>query len=161
MATRRVGQKVIDWAKLAASLPVEVRSDFLAFRGKYEATLARVNSYPEKPEPVDWQHYKKAISKSGFVDGFQKQYENLSIPYPKDTTSSKLAAYQKDVETQVQEVIDQSKTKVVELRNELTKIKAQKPYEDMTIDEYLADKPEIREQAEKDMKNHVWYIAKE
>ena len=61
----------------------------------------------------------------------------------------------------MQEVIDQSKTKVVELRNELKKIKAQKPYEDMTIDEYLADKPEIREQAEKDMKNHVWYIAKE
>ena len=69
--------------------------------------------------------------------------------------------------------------------SQLSKVKAQKPFEEMTvsrfllqppcrlcgggissvlfpqIDEYLADKPEIRKQAEQDMKNHIWYMGKE
>lgn len=161
MAARRAGQKVIDWTRLSASLPEEVRGDFLAFRRRYEACKTRMNAYPEQPESIDWAFYKNNISKSGFVDAFQKQYEALKIPYPKDTTSSQLATSQKDVEAQAQEAIKKSKEEVIKLKQELAKIKAEKPYEEMSIDEYLIDKPEIRNKVEADTKNHIWYLPKE
>lgn len=161
MAARRVGQKVIDWTKLSSALPEEVRSDFLAFRGRYEASKAKMNSYPETPEQIDWSFYKGKIKKSTFVDSFQKEYDNLKIAYPKDTSSSQLLEKQKEINSQAQEAIAKSKEEVVRLQKELESIKAQKSFEDMSIDEYLADKPELREKVERDTKNHIWYMAKE
>lgn len=160
MASRQVGKKVIDWAKLSGSIPAEARGDFNQFRGRYEMFLARVNAYPETPQPIEWEHFKQGISKPGFVDSFQKQYEALEVPYPADTTSKELAERQKEVNLEAQNVIAQSKLRAEELQKELDSIRAQKPLEDMTIDEYLADKPELREKAEKDTYNHVWHSFK-
>ena len=160
MASRRVAQKVIDWTRLATAVPAEVRGDFNQFRGKYEILTARVNSLPENPQPIEWELYRNGISKPGFVDEFQKQYEALNIPYPKDTTSGKLADFQKDIDIQAEDAIAQSKIKAAELKKELSDIKSQKPFEDMTIDEYLVDKPELREKAQQDAYNHIWYSFK-
>ena len=161
MAARRVGQKVIDWTKISSSLPEEVRGDFLAFRGRYEAAKVRMNSYPETADKIDWSSYKNKIMKENFVDSFQKQYDSLKIPYPKDISSVQLLEKQKEINAAAQEAIKQSKEQVLRLQQELDKTKSEKPYEEMSIDEYLADKPEIREKADRDTKNHIWYIAKE
>ena len=160
MASRNVGRKVIDWTRLAASVPTEVRGDFIQFRGKYEILLSRMNSYPETPQKIEWNDYRKGISKPGFVEEFQKQYEALKIPYPADTSTNKLVEFQKDIDIQASNAVNQSKLKAAELRKELDDIKAQKPFEEMTIDEYLADKPELREKAERDAYNHVWHSFK-
>ena len=160
MASRRVGQKVVDWAKISSTVPKEVRAEFNQFRGTYEKTLARVNAYPETPQPIEWDQYKKNISLPGFVEEFQKQYEALKIPYPADTSGDKLADFQKEIESQAKEAISQSKLKAAELQKELDKIKAEKPFEEMTIDEYLANKPEIREEAMRDAYNHKWHSFK-
>ncbi len=160
MASRRVGQKVIDWTRLATSVPAEVRVDFLQFRGKYEMLTARMNAYPETPQEIEWEEYKKGISKTGLVEEFQKQYAALKIPYPADTSTDKLMGFQKDINVQAKSAIEQSKLKAAELQKELDEIKSQKPFEEMTIDEYLLDKPELREKANKDAYNHVWYSFK-
>lgn len=160
MASRNLGKKVIDWTKLSASIPAETRGEYNQFRARYEMFLARVNAYPETPQSIEWEHFKQGISKPGFVDSFQKQYEALKIPYPADTTSESLAQRRKEVDLEAQKVIAQSKLKAEELQKELDSIMAQKPLEDMTVDEYLADKPELREKAEKDTYNHVWHQFK-
>ena len=86
---------------------------------------------------------------------------------------------------EAQEAIKQAKTRAAELKKELEHLKSQKPYDEMTvscsppspqhmmhvlllllsncsstcaqIDEYLADKPELRRQIEVDIKNYHWY----
>ena len=64
---------------------------------------------------------------------------------------------EKEFESEALDVIKRSKLQAQELRKELEGILAQKSYQDMTIDEYLEDKPELRKQVEVDMKNHQWY----
>lgn len=161
MAARRVGQKVVDWVKLQQAVPAEVRGDFLAFRGKYESSKARMNAYPEQPQPIDWSFYKSNIAKPGFVEEFEKKFNSLEVPYPKDTASSRLAERQKEIEEQSQEAIKNSKAEAARLKQELHNLQSEKPYEEMTIDEYLADKPELREQIQKDTDNYIWYMPKE
>ena len=56
-----------------------------------------LGAHPEEPTPIDWKFYRKSISKPGLVDSFQKQYEALSIPYPKDTESAPLEVKQKEM----------------------------------------------------------------
>lgn len=50
--------------------------------------LLSLASYKETPDPIDWSHYKRTISKPNLVDDFQKKFEAISVPYPKDTASS-------------------------------------------------------------------------
>lgn len=161
MSARRVGQRVFDWVRIASRVPEEARMDFSAFRARHEACRASLSALSERPEPIDWAYYRRNISLPNLVDSFEQQFEAVSIPYPKDTVSAGLDMKQKEVEVEAQAVIAQSKARIVELQKELDEVNAQKPFEDMTIDEYLEDKPEIKKQADSDMRNHIWYLGKE
>lgn len=158
MAGRRVGQKVIDWAKMGDVVPSEAKERFLAFKGRYEATLARVNSYPDKLQPIDWSYYTDRVSKPGLVEEFQKKYSSFSMPYPEDKTSAELAENEKEIEKLSLETIKNAKEEAVALKEVLKTINAQKSFEDMTVDEYLDNKPALRAQMEKDIENYKWYV---
>lgn len=54
-----------------------------------------MNAYSEKPEPINWDYYKRNISKPNLVADFKKQFEALSVPYPKDTATADIEAFQK------------------------------------------------------------------
>ena len=43
-----------------------------------------MSAYAEKPELINWDYYGKKISKSSLVGDFKKQFEALTVPYPKD-----------------------------------------------------------------------------
>ena len=53
-------------------------------------------SLPEKPEPIDWDRYRKLISTPGLVDSYQKQYESLTVPYPKDVDTPIIEKHRKE-----------------------------------------------------------------
>lgn len=63
------------------------------------------------------------------------------------------------MEVEIKAEIAQAKQRAVELEGELNKLKAEKSYEDMTIDEYLADKPELKAYIEDDIKNQRWAVT--
>lgn len=54
-----------------------------------------MNGYSEKPAPIDWDYYSRNISKPNLVENFQKQFQALSVPYPKDTASAAIEERQK------------------------------------------------------------------
>ena len=56
-----------------------------------------LSALPEKSEPIDWDYYRRNISTPGLVDSFQKQFEALTVPYPKDTTTARLEEHKKQV----------------------------------------------------------------
>lgn len=47
-----------------------------------------LSALPEKPDPINWDYYRQRISQPGLVDNFQKQFEAVSVPYPKDNVTS-------------------------------------------------------------------------
>ena len=161
MSVRRVGQRVFDWAQLASKVPEEAKAEFGAFRARHEACRTSLAAYSEKPETIDWNFYKRNISLPGFVDSFQKQFEALKIPLPKDTASAAIEEQKKKNEVDALKVIEETKASVIVLEKELAAIKSQKPFEEMTIDEYLADKPDLRRQIDADTRNQNWYLGKD
>lgn len=137
-------------------IPKEARAELAAFRGQHEAARASCLSLPDKSEPIDWDLYRKNISKAGLVDSFQKQFDAVKIPYPKDTKSAEIAKKEQEFEVLAQKEIAEAKKRIQNLQDQLAKLKSEKPYEEMTVDEYLADKPELRRQIDNDIKNHHW-----
>lgn len=54
-----------------------------------------MSAYAEKPEPINWDYYKRNISKPNLVEDFKKQFEALSVPYPKDYATAEIEARMK------------------------------------------------------------------
>lgn len=161
MSGRKAGQKAFDWIKISSRVPQEARASFNSFRSRHEVNKANLAAYPEKPEPINWGYYRKTITVSGLVDKFEKAFSGVSIPYPKDSGSAEIESKKKEIEAQVAVAIADAKKKITELQKELNTVNAEKPYEDMTIDEYLSDKPTLRKQIEDDTRNHVWYLGRD
>jgi F-type H+-transporting ATPase subunit d len=140
-----------------ARAPPAARGDLGSLRGRYETLKAAMNAYPEKPEPIPWDYYKNTISDSKLVDSFKKQFEAIAVPYPEDTRTPYLNEQEKEANKLAQEAIAKSKVQVSKLEVELDKIKKQKPYEDMTIDEFLDDHPDLKKEIDEEIKRGEWY----
>lgn len=76
--------------------PVERYGSFL-INAHHPNLLSSLAAYPETPEPINWDYYRQKISKPGLVDNFQKQFEALKIPYPKDTATPVLEEQRKKI----------------------------------------------------------------
>ncbi len=49
-----------------------------------------MSAYTEKPESIDWDYYTLNISKPNLVKDFKKQFEALTVPYPKDYATAEI-----------------------------------------------------------------------
>ena len=160
MAGRKVGQKVVNWVKITDVLSAEAKVPVLALKGRFEARQARLSAYPDQLQPIDWSYYKDSIKRPGLVEDFEKQYAALKVPYPPDTFSKELTEKFERAEKMSLDAIKESKETLERLTKELETIKAQKPIEEMTVDEYLADKPELKKKIDEDTYNYNWYLPK-
>merc|ERR1712168_635408 len=141
MAARRVGKKAVDWISLGSRIPAAAKGEFAAFRSRHESIKSSLQSLPEKP---------------ALVARFQEAYAAVSVPVPVDTESEAIAAQEQEIEAEVLAAIENSNAKVAELEGELATIKAMKPFEEMTIEEYLADKPELKKEIDDEIAAHNW-----
>ncbi|KXJ26547.1 ATP synthase subunit d, mitochondrial [Exaiptasia diaphana] len=156
MAARRIGKYIPDWVKISTRVPPEARADMGRYRTSYEGLKTSLDSVSAKPEPIDWEFYAKNISKPGLVSSFQKAFEAITVPYPKDTKSAIIADREKEMEKLCEQLKKESLARIKEYEAELAQVKAQKPFEDMTIEEYLEDHPELKKQAQEELKQHIW-----
>ncbi len=81
----------MQWAELAKKIPESQKAAFMAFKQRSDGYLRAVSALPEKSPAIDFNNYKTKIAVPGMVDDFQKKYESLQIPYPKDTVSSEVS----------------------------------------------------------------------
>ena len=88
MAARRVTSTAVDWVKFADKIPAAQQTAFAAFKNKHSEYLKAVNALPEAPPKIDFAAYANKIAVSGLVEEFQKKYESLEIPYPKENLTA-------------------------------------------------------------------------
>ena len=88
MASRRISSTAVDWAEFAKKVPATQKASFQALKQKHSNYMRAVNSLPEASPKIDFAAYKSKIAVTGMVDDFQKKYEALQIPYPKDNVSA-------------------------------------------------------------------------
>ena len=88
MASRRVAATSVNWAEFAKKVPASQRPSFQALKQKVDTFQRSVTALPEKAPAIDFSGYKSKIAVAGMVDDFQKKYEALDIPYPKDNLTA-------------------------------------------------------------------------
>lgn len=142
MAARRLTQSSIEWAKIAERVPEAQKAKFLQFKAKSDSYLRRMMSNPENPPKIDWAFYKNKVPIPGMVDNFQKTYESMQIPYPKDTISSQIEAQEKEVKSQIAAFKQSSVSRIESYKAEIEHIKSLLPYNQMTLEDFADAHPE-------------------
>eukprot|EP00045_Choanoeca_perplexa_P022286 m.8973 g.8973 ORF g.8973 m.8973 type:complete len:158 (-) comp9333_c0_seq1:163-636(-) len=157
MANRQVGKKVFDWAAIMARVPKSARAEVAALRAAYGSVQTGLNKTAAEAAPVDWAHYKSVISAPGYVDTIQSTFDGIKIEYPADKLSSTLAEQQKAAEAEAKQVAANAEKRIAELESQLNAIRAEKPLDEVTVDEYLADKPEWQREFKSEIAEHKYF----
>ena len=150
----KIGKRVFDWSRILARVPADSRGQYIALRAKYEALQTTHTNLTDKPTAIDWPYYQANISKSTIVADFKSKMEKLSIPVPKDIESGKIEDKKVRMDQEAVGLLEESKERIGGYKSEITRIHNLKPIEDMSMEEYLADKPELERKIDWEWENY-------
>merc|ERR1712150_370404 len=123
-------------------------AEFNAFRTKHETIRGNLNMLPEKAAPVNFEYYLANVKNQALVEKFQSMYAAVEVPYPEDTESAKIAENQATTVAEIEAQSKESAKRVTEFQAEIAKIKAMKPFEEITTAEIMASNPHIMAQVD-------------
>jgi len=129
------------------------RSSFNNLRGSFNTLESKLATTPAEPAAIDFAGYSSTL-KSSFsskVPAMQAEFSKLSIPFPADTVSSTIDANEKTTLAEVATLIAASEARVIQLTKELASLEAETDISEITTSEFLADKPELKAQYEKEI----------
>merc|ERR1719272_845840 len=96
-----VGQKVFDFAKIAARVPPGLRGQLGGLRQQYAAAQAKLESMPAEPAAIDFAAFESQISSPKFVSEVKTMYSGVKYEYPADENSAAINAAEKTALSEV------------------------------------------------------------
>merc|ERR1712050_794743 len=121
MAAQRISASSVNWVEFARKIPAAQKPSFNALKQKSDGFVRAVNALPEAAPKIDFAAYKSKVAVDGMVDDFQKKYEALDIPYPKDNVSASLDTLLATKKSEYEKFVADSKVKIGEIEVELAK----------------------------------------
>merc|ERR1711872_196843 len=128
MASRQVAARAVNWTALASRIPKDPKysAGFEEMRIKFETAKGSLNSTPEKPVPIDWDHYKSVVKNQALLANLEAERANQTSK--DDAMREELAST------------------TAEAQAKIDTLKNRKSYDIMTVEEYFEHEPEIAEQ---------------
>uniref|UniRef100_A0A915DNE8 ATP synthase subunit d, mitochondrial n=1 Tax=Ditylenchus dipsaci TaxID=166011 RepID=A0A915DNE8_9BILA len=81
-AAKRVSASSVNWAKLSERLTPHHSAELNRLKGHNSAFSAQINQLPSDLPKVNFAALKKQLpAQAALLDGLQKQYESITIPY--------------------------------------------------------------------------------
>lgn len=142
MAARRITASSVDWAEFAKKIPQAQKPAFAALKNKQDNYVRKIASLPESLPKIDFAIYKARVS-AAMVEDFQKKYEALKVPYPKDTLTATIESQAVEQKAEYEKFVAQSKTRIQGINEELAKWNAMMPIEEMNCEEALTYVPHL------------------
>merc|ERR1712169_16349 len=140
MAAGRSAALKLDWAKVTQSLGLrgQTAASLQAFKKRNEDARRRVQILSEQPSKVDFAHYKSILKNQAVVDEIEKHFATF-----------KPATY--DVGRQIK-AIEAFEAQAVKNTEEA------RPFEDLTVDEVAAARPDIDEKTSQLVSKGRWSV---
>ncbi|XP_060562173.1 ATP synthase subunit d, mitochondrial-like [Ruditapes philippinarum] len=138
MAARRVTKSAVDWVALQSKVPSKQTDAYRVLKSHSDKYISRVAELPESLPKIDFGEYKRRIASPAFVDEFEKLYNAMEVPYPKDPANQK-AKFDSEEKVALQEkdaFVAASQAKLKGLNEILSAIASIPPPEKMTMQMY-------------------------
>ncbi|XP_033155676.1 protein piccolo [Drosophila mauritiana] len=149
---KNVSCQVVELADLMKQVPPNQMHKFKMFAKKHEEYKDRVRKYPESMPTIDWEYYRQNVREE-FVDwvkGYETKYDKLHSLFENRHAIVDHKRYfdlvdeEKTVVTQcISEYKAESDKRIKELTEKLEFVKAMRPYDEMTMEEFCFARPHL------------------
>jgi hypothetical protein len=132
------------------------KAELAMLRATYADIQKSVDKAPSSTPTVDFAKWKTQIKTPGVVDDFQAAYNKLSVPAMEDTFSADVDATFATAISKATELGDASEARIKELEAQLEELNNRRDCSEVTVEEELANNPEIAAEIEKEIEENKW-----
>ncbi|KAH8811644.1 ATP synthase D chain, mitochondrial [Xylogone sp. PMI_703] len=161
MAAGRSAALKLDWAKVSQSLGLrgQTAASLQAFKKRNEDARRRVQQLSELPSTVDFAHYRSILKNQAVVDEIEKHFSTFKpATYDVDRQIKAIEAFETQAIKNAEETKGKVDLELKDLAKTLKNIEEARPFEDLTVDEVAAARPDIDEKTSQLVSKGRWSV---
>ncbi|TKA65489.1 ATP synthase subunit d, mitochondrial [Friedmanniomyces simplex] len=161
MAATRSAALKIDWANLGHKLGLKgsTAQALASFKKRNDDARRKVQLLSDQPQKIDFAHYRSVLKNSAVIDDIEKQFSTFQ---PKKYDVQRQLKAIDAFEAQALKSAEATKGKVdaelQDLEKTLKNIETARPFEDLTVDEVVAARPDIDERVTQLVSKGRWQV---
>jgi len=161
MAAGRSAALRLDWAKVTQSLGLrgQTVNSLQAFKKRNEDARRRVQILSEQPSTVDFSHYRSILKNTAVVDEIEKHFSTFKpATYDVARQIKAIEAFESQAVKNAEETKGRVDLELKDLQKTLKNIEEARPFEDLTVDDVAAARPDIDEKTTQLVSKGRWNV---
>ncbi|KAM3418315.1 ATP synthase subunit d [Cercospora zeina] len=161
MAATRSAALKIDWANLGTKLGLKgsTANSLAAFKQRNDAARRKVQQLSEQPQTVDFQHYRSVLKNQDVIADIEKQFSSFQPKkYDVQRQIKAIEAFEAQAVKSAEETKGKVDAELQDLEKTLKNIESARPFEDLTVDEVVAARPDIDERVSQLVSKGRWQV---
>ncbi|OWP05766.1 ATP synthase D chain, mitochondrial [Marssonina coronariae] len=151
----------LDWAKVTQSLGLrgQTAASLQAFKKRNDDARRRVQILSEQPSKVDFSHYRSVLKNQAVVDEIEKYFSTFKpATYDVGRQIKAIEAFEAQAVKSAEETKGRVDLELKDLAATLKNIEEARPFDELTVDEVAAARPDIDEKTSQLVSKGRWSV---
>ncbi|KAM0798535.1 ATP synthase D chain, mitochondrial [Usnea florida] len=161
MAAGRSAALKLDWNKITTSLGLkgQTATALQAFKKRNDDARRKLNLLSSQPQSVDFQHYRSTLNNTAIVDEIEGHFKAFKpATYDVARQIKAIEAFEVQAVKSAEETKGRVDGELRDLEKTLKNIETARPFEDLTVDEVAAARPDIDSRTEQLVSKGRWHV---
>ncbi|KAK6586535.1 hypothetical protein PZA11_001592 [Diplocarpon coronariae] len=151
----------LDWAKVTQSLGLrgQTAASLQAFKKRNDDARRRVQILSEQPSKVDFSHYRSVLKNQAVIDEIEKYFSTFKpATYDVGRQIKAIEAFEAQAVKSAEETKGRVDLELKDLAATLKNIEEARPFDELTVDEVAAARPDIDEKTSQLVSKGRWSV---
>ncbi|KAI9817495.1 MAG: ATP synthase d subunit [Pycnora praestabilis] len=161
MAVGRSAALKVDWTKIGTSLGIkgQTAAALQAFKKRNEDARRKVTVLSEQPQNIDFSHYRSILKNQAVVDEIENHFKSFKpATYDVGRQIKAIETFEAQAVKNAEETKGKVDMELKDLEKTLKNIEEARPFEDLTVDEVAAARPDIDERTAQLVSKGRWHV---
>merc|ERR1712059_236634 len=151
----------VDWTKIGTQLGLKgnTANALVAFKKRNDDARRKVQQLSEQATEVDFSHYRSILKNQAVIDDIEKQFKAFKPKtYDVNRQIKAIEAFEAQAVKSAEETKGRVDLELKDLAATLKNIEEARPFEDLTVDEVAAARPDIDEKTSQLVSKGRWSV---
>ncbi|KAI9711470.1 MAG: ATP synthase d subunit [Bogoriella megaspora] len=151
----------VDWTKIGTQLGLrgQTASSLAAFKKRNDDARRRVQQLQEQPQNVDFQHYRSLLKNQDIINEIERDMKAYKVKtYDVGRQIKAIESFETQAVKSAEETKGLVEAELRDLDKTLKNIEEARPFEDLTVDEVAAARPDIDEKTSQLVSKGRWQV---
>ncbi|KAK3687038.1 ATP synthase d subunit [Vermiconidia calcicola] len=161
MAATRSAALKIDWSHVGTKLGLRgsTANALASFKKRNDDARRRVQQLQEQPQTVDFAQYRQTLKNQDVIADIEKQFNSFQPKkYDVQRQIKAIEAFEAQAVKSAEETKGKVDAELQDLEKTLKNIETARPFEDLTVDEVVAARPDIDERVSQLVSKGRWAV---